>query len=115
MSLKQLKDVSYFKLNNEINRPVNGQITLNKDKEALTAFFEENVKPNTMTFATAMDKINYLIENDYLESEFIQLYSAEFIESLYQFLAEQHFTFKSFMAAYKFYSQYALKTNDGTA
>lgn len=115
MSLKQLKDVSYFKLNNEINRPVNGQIPLNKDKEALTAFFEENVKPNTMTFATAMDKINYLIENDYLESEFIQLYSAEFIESLYQFLAEQHFTFKSFMAAYKFYSQYALKTNDGTA
>ncbi|EOT25831.1 class 1b ribonucleoside-diphosphate reductase subunit alpha [Enterococcus durans] len=115
MSLKQLKDVSYFKLNNEINRPVNGQIPLNKDKEALTAFFEENVKPNTMTFATAMDKINYLITHDYLESEFIQLYSPEFIEKLYQFLDKQHFTFKSFMAAYKFYSQYALKTNDGSA
>ena len=94
MSLKQLKDVSYFKLNNEINRPVNGQIPLNKDKEALAAFFEENVKPNTMTFTTVTEKINYLIENDYLESEFIQLYSAEFIESLYQFLAEQNFTFK---------------------
>ena len=50
MSLKNLQDVSYFKLNNEINRPVNGQIPLNKDKEALAAFFEENVKPNTMTF-----------------------------------------------------------------
>jgi len=34
---------------------------------------------------------------------------------LYQFVDEQHFTFKSFIAAYKFYSQYELKTNDGTA
>lgn len=40
MSLKALKDVSYFKLNNEINRPVNGQIPLQKDQEALQAFFE---------------------------------------------------------------------------
>lgn len=115
MSLKEIKDVSYFKLNNEINRPVDGQIPLNKDKEALAAFFKENVEPNTLTFATAMDKINYLIENDYLEEEFIKKYRPDFIEQLYQFLDEQHFTFKSFMAAYKFYSQYALKTNDGTA
>lgn len=115
MSLKEIKDVSYFKLNNEINRPVDGQIPLNKDKEALAAFFKENVEPNSLTFATAMDKINYLIENDYLEEEFIKKYRPAFIEDLYQFLDEQHFTFKSFMAAYKFYSQYALKTNDGTA
>jgi len=115
MSLKEIKDVSYFKLNNEINRPVDGQIPLNKDKEALAAFFKENVEPNTLTFATAMDKINYLIENDYLEEEFIKKYRPAFIKQLYQFLDEQHFTFKSFMAAYKFYSQYALKTNDGTA
>lgn len=115
MSLKEIKDVSYFKLNNEINRPVDGQIPLNKDKEALAAFFKENVEPNTLTFATVMDKINYLIENDYLEEEFIKKYRPAFIEDLYQFLDEQHFTFKSFMAAYKFYSQYALKTNDGTA
>ncbi|EGC68221.1 ribonucleoside-diphosphate reductase, alpha subunit [Enterococcus casseliflavus ATCC 12755] len=115
MSLKEIKDVSYFKLNNEINRPVDGQIPLNKDKEALAAFFKENVEPNTLTFATATDKINYLIENDYLEEEFIKKYRPAFIEDLYQFLDEQHFTFKSFMAAYKFYSQYALKTNDGTA
>ena len=50
MGLKSLEDVTYFRLNNEINRPVNGQIPLNKDKEALKAFFLENVIPNTMTF-----------------------------------------------------------------
>jgi ribonucleoside-diphosphate reductase alpha chain len=115
MSLREIKDVSYFKLNNEINRPVDGQIPLHKDKEALAAFFKENVEPNTMTFDSATAKITYLIENDYLEAEFIEKYRPEFIEELYQFLADQHFTFKSFMAAYKFYSQYALKTNDGTA
>ncbi|WP_195493158.1 class 1b ribonucleoside-diphosphate reductase subunit alpha [Enterococcus gallinarum] len=115
MSLKEIKDVSYFKLNNEINRPVDGQIPLHKDKEALTAFFKENVEPNTMTFDSVTDKIDYLIEHDYLEEAFIRKYRPAFIEELYQFLSEQHFTFKSFMAAYKFYSQYALKTNDGTA
>lgn len=41
MSLKQLKDVTYFKLNNEINIPVNGSIPLAKDKEAITAFLKK--------------------------------------------------------------------------
>ncbi len=115
MSLKTLKDVTYFKLNNEINRPVNGQIPLHKDKEALAAFFKENVEPNTKQFNSVQEKIDFLIENDYLEEAFIRKYTPEFLEQLYTFLDEQNFTFKSFMAAYKFYSQYALKTNDGTA
>lgn len=114
LSLKELTDVTYFELNNEINRPVNDQIPLYKDKEALAAFFKENAEPNTMNFDTVADKINYLIENDYIESEFIHQYSMKFITSLYEYLDEQRFTFKSFMAAYKFYSQYALKTNDGS-
>lgn len=114
MSLKNLENVSYFRLNNEINRPVNGQIPLHKDKEALAAFFKENVEPNTMTFKSTTDKITYLIQNDYIDQEFIKKYTPQFIEDLYDFLEKQDFKFKSFMAAYKFYSQYALKTNDGS-
>lgn len=114
MSLKSLNEVNYFKLNNEINRPVNGQIPLHKDQEALKAFFTENVLPNTKIFPSITDKIDYLIAEDYLEEAFIKQYSPGFIETLYQFLAEQNFRFKSFMAAYKFYGQYALKSNDGT-
>lgn len=113
MSLKDLKDVTYFKLNNAINRPVNGQIPLQKDQEALAAFFKENVEPNTMRFDSVAEKITYLIDNDYIEAEFIHKYQPEFIDKLYAYLEDQHFTFKSFMAAYKFYSSYALKTNDG--
>ncbi|MDH6363559.1 ribonucleoside-diphosphate reductase alpha chain [Enterococcus sp. PF1-24] len=113
MSLKDLKNVTYFQLNNEINRPVNGQIPLQKDQAALTAFFNENVLPNTKQFATIAEKLTYLTDNGYLETAFIQKYQPEFIEKLFQFLKEQNFRFKSFMAAYKFYSQYALKTFDG--
>ena len=115
MSLKNLDNVSYFELNNEINRPVDDQIPLYKDKEALAAFFEENVEPHTKKFGSVQEKLDYLIEEDYIEAEFIAKYSIQFIESLYAYLEEQNFTFKSFMAAYKFYSQYALKTNDGSA
>ena len=68
MGLKHLEDVTYFRLNNEINRPVNGQIMLHKDKEALDAFFKENVVPNTMAFDSITDKINYLIEHNYIET-----------------------------------------------
>ncbi|MBO0486656.1 class 1b ribonucleoside-diphosphate reductase subunit alpha [Vagococcus fluvialis] len=115
MSLKNLDNVTYFELNNEINRPVDDQIPLYKDKEALAAFFNENVEPYTKKFESVQAKLDFLIEEDYIESEFIAKYSTQFIESLYKYLEEQNFTFKSFMAAYKFYSQYALKTNDGSA
>ncbi|GAA5353381.1 class 1b ribonucleoside-diphosphate reductase subunit alpha [Streptococcus uberis] len=113
MSLKDIGDISYFRLNNEINRPVNGKIPLNKDKEALDAFFKENVIPNTKAFPSVTEKINFLLEHDYIESEFIKKYTFDFIEELAALIKEEKFQFKSFMAAYKFYHQYALKTNDG--
>lgn len=115
MSLKQLNinDVTYFKLNNELNRPVNNQIPLNKDREALAAFLKENVGPNTKKFANITEKIDWLVQHDYLEKDFIQKYPTTFIDQLYQKLEADHFSFKSFMAAYKFYNQYAQKTNDG--
>lgn len=113
MSLKNLGDVTYFRLNNEINRPVNGVIPLQKDKEAIQAFYKENVEPNLLKFNSYKEKIDYLIEHDYIEEGFIKKYKIEFIESLYNWLKEQNFQFKSFMGAYKFHQQYALKTDDG--
>lgn len=116
MSLKDIdiSKVTYFDLNNEINIPINGQIQLGKDKEALEAFLNENVKPNTKQFSSIKERINYLIQNNYYEEEFISKYSFEFIEKLYDYLKKEDFHFKTFMAAYKFYAQYALKTDDNT-
>ncbi|GAX08616.1 ribonucleoside-diphosphate reductase subunit alpha [Secundilactobacillus silagincola] len=112
MSLKELKDVTYYDLNNEINIPVNGQIPLNKDQEALQAFLTQNVEPNTKKFASLQDRFTYLLDNNYIESNFYNKYNFDFIQSLYDYLKSQNFHFKSFMAAYKFYAQYALRTND---
>lgn len=116
LSLKQIdsNQVTYYDLNNEINIPVDGQIPLKKDKEALEAFLQENVRPNMVTFPSLKKRFDYLVSHDYLESEFIEKYNFSFIENLYQFLDNAHFKFKTFMAAYKFYAQYALKTNDNT-
>ena len=113
MGLKNLENVTYFLLNNEINRPNNGVVPLHKDKEALDAFMKENVEACLMTFDSYEERLNYLIENNYIEEEFIRKYSMDFINELHEWMLSQKFEFHSFMGAYKFYNQYALKTNDG--
>ncbi|PIO83002.1 ribonucleotide-diphosphate reductase subunit alpha [Loigolactobacillus backii] len=115
MSLKTIdpQSVSYYALNNEINIPIDGQIPLNKDKEALKAFLSENVVPNTKVFPDFQAKLAFLVDHQYLEKPFLADYSADFIDQLHNYLEDANFKFKSFMAAYKFYAQYALKTNDG--
>lgn len=108
-----ISNVTYYDLNNQINIPVNNKIPLEKDKEALQAFLKENVEPNTKRFSSLEERFKFLIENDYIEKEFVEKYDFEFIKKLYAYLKDQHFEFQSFMAAYKFFNQYALKTNDG--
>lgn len=112
MSLKNLGNVTYYNLNNEINIPVDGQIPLNKDQEALAAFIKENVTPNTKQFSSLRERFDFLLDNNYIERPFVEKYDFSFVEKLYDYLKEQNFHFKSFMAAYKFYAQYALKTDD---
>ncbi|WP_407390319.1 class 1b ribonucleoside-diphosphate reductase subunit alpha [Carnobacterium jeotgali] len=107
------KEITYFKLNNELNRPVDGKIPLNKDREAVRAYFLEHVNPNTVFFYTLDEKLNYLIEEDYIEEEFLLKYDREFVRALFDDIYSRKFRFRSFMSAFKFYTQYALKTNDG--
>ena len=107
------KEVTYFKLNNELNRPVDGKIPLNKDREAVRAYFLEHVNPNTVFFYTLDEKLNYLIEEDYIEEEFLLKYDRAFVRALFDDIYSRKFRFRSFMSAFKFYTQYALKTNDG--
>ncbi|KRK40039.1 class 1b ribonucleoside-diphosphate reductase subunit alpha [Loigolactobacillus bifermentans] len=115
MSLKNIdpQTITYYELNNQINIPVNGQIPLNKDQDALAAFLKENVAPNTKQFDSFQARLAYLLDHNYLERDFLKAYSPEFPEKLYNWLHQAGFHFKSFMAAYKFYAQYALKTDDG--
>lgn len=107
------KSITYFELNNRVNIPVDGKIPLEKDREAVKAYFLEHVNPNTVFFYTLNEKIDYLIENNYIEEDYIRQYDFEFIKRLFQHLYNKKFRFNSFMGAFKFYNQYALKTRDG--
>ncbi|GAA4064172.1 class 1b ribonucleoside-diphosphate reductase subunit alpha [Amphibacillus indicireducens] len=113
--IEKPQDITYFKLNNMVNiHTESNEIQLNKDREAVRAYFLEKINPNTVFFHTLEEKINYLIEHDYIEEGFIKKYELSFIKDLFKFLYDQKFRFNSFMGAYKFYNQYALKTNDGS-
>ncbi|WP_373790734.1 class 1b ribonucleoside-diphosphate reductase subunit alpha, partial [Jeotgalibaca porci] len=110
---QKTKRVSYFNLNNEVNIPVDGMIPLHKDKEAVRAYFLEEINMNTVFFYTLEEKLGYLVREDYIDGEMLENYSDAFIKEIFQKVYAHKFRFKSFMAAYKFYTQYALKTNDG--
>lgn len=106
------KEFTYFKLNNQLNIPKDGRIQLEKDWEASKAYFLEYVNPNTVFFHTLDEKLDYLIENDYIKEDFLNLYSRAFIKKLFQKIYKNKFRFRSFMGAYKFYEQYAMRTDD---
>lgn len=120
---KTLEDTkTYFYLNNLVNIPVNGEIPLQRDQEALKAYFKEEIIPNTLTFPSLKEKINFLVEHNYIDLEVLNLYTMpngegydfSFIKKVFKKIYNTNFKFKSFMGAYKFYSQYALKTDDST-
>jgi ribonucleoside-diphosphate reductase alpha chain len=96
-----------------LNIPKDGKIQLEKDKEAVKAYFLEYVNPNTVFFHTLDEKLDYLIENNYIKEDFLNKYSRKFIKKLFQKIYKHKFRFRSFMGAYKFYQQYAMKTDDG--
>src|SRR5699024_8654321 len=105
-AIEKPQDITYFKLNNMVNIPTeSNEIQLNKDKEAVRAYFLENINPNTVFFHTLEEKIDYLIENDFIEESFIQNYDFSFIKELFDFIYAHKFRFNSFMGAYKFYNQ----------
>jgi ribonucleoside-diphosphate reductase alpha chain len=110
---KKVKEDTYFKLNNLLNIPKDGKIQLEMDQKAVKAYFLEYVNPNTVFFHTLDEKLDYLIENNYIKQDFLDEYSREFIKSLFQKIYNFKFRFRSFMGAYKFYQQYAMKTDDG--
>ncbi|GAF66366.1 class 1b ribonucleoside-diphosphate reductase subunit alpha [Alkalihalobacillus trypoxylicola] len=110
---KKIKEDTYFTLNNLLNLPKDGQIQIDKDREAVKAYFLEYVNPNTVFFHSLAEKIDYLKENDYIKEEFLAKYDFSFVKKLFKQIYTKKFRFRSFMGAYKFYSQYAMKTDDG--
>ena len=89
------------------------KLQLDADKEAVRQFFLQHVNQNTVYFSDLEEKIEYLIDNNYYEEDFIEQYNWEFVKSLYKRAYGYKFRFRTFMGAFKNYSSYTLKTFDG--
>lgn len=109
-----MSDTTYIALNSELNLyGADRKIQFEKDTEAVRAFFLEHVNPNTMFFHDLEEKLQYLVENEYWEGEFLTKYDPAFVKRLFKRVYDQKFRFRTFVGAYKFYRQYALKTFNG--
>lgn len=87
-----------------------GFYQLHKDKEALEVFMEE-ARANTVHFNSVAERIEYMKEHDYYYNV-LDEYNLEEVEEVYNIAYGENFEFQSYMAASKFYKDYALKTND---
>ncbi|MGR3287981.1 class 1b ribonucleoside-diphosphate reductase subunit alpha [Bacillus sonorensis] len=106
------KHAKYIELNNEIMIRKNGGFQFEKDAEAVRSYFIDYVNQNTVFFHDLREKLDYLIENDYYEREVFEPYTFDEIKAVYKAAYAKKFRFPSFMSAFKFYNDYALKTND---
>lgn len=107
-------EYSYHELNAMLNLyDEEGKIQFGKDKEAARAYFLDHVNQNTVFFHTIEEKLNYLVDNDYYDKAVLDMYTMEFVKEAFQKAYSYKFRFDTFLGAYKFYTQYALKTFDG--
>lgn len=99
-------------LNNEVMIKKDDDYQLEKDKEAVRSYFLDYVNKNTVFFYTLKEKIDYLIENNYYENLYEQ-YTFEEIMRVYALIYDRKFRFPSFMSAFKFFQNYALRDDSG--
>jgi ribonucleoside-diphosphate reductase alpha chain len=106
--------ISYHELNAMLNMyDNNGKIQFDKDKEAAKAYFLDHVNQNTVFFHSLEEKLDYLVENQYYDKTILDQYSPEDIKDLFKHAYGYKFRFPTFVGAYKFYTQYALKNFAG--
>lgn len=107
-------DEDYLSLNAELNLwGENGEVQYEKDRKAVRAYFLNHVNTNTVFFHSLEEKIDYLVENDYYEKEFLEKYDFSFVKKLFQKVYDKKFRFPTFVGAYKAYQSYVLRNFSG--
>src|SRR5699024_807156 len=111
MKVLDEKTYNHVELNNEVTqRDETGFYKLEKDLEALDVFMEE-VESKTIHFNTELERLHYLVDNDFYYDVF-QEYSEAALQDIIDHANSIEFNFKSYMAASKFFKDYTLKPND---
>ena len=90
-----------------------GRIQFGKDREAVDAFFAAHVRPNSVTFASQNERLDYLIKEGYYDARVLSRYQRPFVVKLFERAHASGFRFQTFLGAWKYYTSYTLKTFDG--
>lgn len=90
-----------------------GRIQFGKDREAVDAFLAAHVRPNSVTFASQNERLDYLIKEGYYDARVLSRYERPFVVSLFERAHASGFRFQTFLGAWKYYTSYTLKTFDG--
>lgn len=114
MQGEQLTNTTYQSLNSEVNILKDGKLQLDKDHEAARAYFLEEVNQNTVFFHNLQEKTNYLVDNNLWKRETVERFTFDQLKALFQQAYAHKYRFQSYMGALKFYTSYALRTEDGT-
>lgn len=100
----------YLELNSEVLQKKDGFFQLERDREALREFEAEAAR-KLRAFPHPIARMRALIEEGYYE-DFFERYSEGAIAELSGLAYGYGFEFQSFMAASKFYKDYALRSDD---
>ncbi|CDN42047.1 class 1b ribonucleoside-diphosphate reductase subunit alpha [Paenibacillus sp. P22] len=94
-----------------MKRGEDGFFQLEKDAEAVREFMAE-VAAKTKRFDTPMERIRWLVDYEFYYGEVESQYDVHQLVGIHDICDAYDFRFASFMAASKFYKDYALQTND---
>ena len=90
-----------------------GRIQFEKDSEAVEAFFSAHVRPNSVTFSSHDQRLDYLVQEGYYDASVLARYARAFVTELFSHAHASGFRFQTFLGAWKYYTSYTLKTFDG--
>ncbi|WP_020007034.1 class 1b ribonucleoside-diphosphate reductase subunit alpha [Salinicoccus albus] len=111
MKVLNEKKYNHIELNNEVTkRDETGFYQLEKDQEALEVFMEE-AADKTIHFDSELERLHYLVDNNFYYDLFKEYSDDEALE-VAEYANSIPFSFKSYMAASKFFKDYTLKTDD---
>ncbi|MBT0565495.1 class 1b ribonucleoside-diphosphate reductase subunit alpha [Williamsia sp. CHRR-6] len=107
-------ELDFHALNAMLNLyDADGKIQFEKDREAANQYFLQHVNQNTVFFHDLDEKLDYLVEENYYESEVLDRYDRDFVKELFGYAYSKKFRFPTFLGAFKYYTSYTLKTFDG--
>ena len=90
-----------------------GNIQFDKDVTAAHHYFRSHVNQNTVFFHNLREKLDFLVNENYYETQVLEQYDFGFIKSLFKQAYSKKFRFQTFLGALKYYTGYTLKTFDG--